>query len=884
VPLPDHTEPVTPALSPDLAPPTFIPGSQLGDRYEIGRVLGSGGYAVVYLALDRELRREVALKVLRADRMHPAALRGLRREAAVARDAASPRLVRIFDIGSSGQAVFLSMEVVEGESLRDRLAQGSLAVEEVIRIASQILEGLQVLHGLGIVHRDLKPGNLLLTASGDVKLADFGLSRQLDREETRTTVGEHLRGTIDYLSPEQALGDEADARCDLYSLGVVLFEILTGRLPYEGKSSLGTLLAHLRQRPPDLRALRPEVPHWLAAVVARLLEKAPARRYPSAAAVLADLGKRRAGIGHFLRSVRRRWRLAALVALGLSMLAGLLAGWWIGWGRPRFSHLVLLGNGSFAAAATSGERLWSRREFEGGRNIVPMRPAKRRRKELAAVLHPVGNHDPRWMHRLSFLDPETGKILRQVELPNGAGYFPGFSDTFGVWVRALDLDGDGGDEVVVTYAHTPHWPSYTVLYEPRIDRHRIVLIASGHHYLAGAEDLDGDGRREILFAGLNNRMGWFSGVAVVRLEPWVNEVPDQSVTAMASTPDHAYLAGQPESLLWYALAARAYVDLRRPLAVDAARRTVTLPLVGFPDVALDFDGFLLSPGRQRPPRARQAAREEAYRSLRETSHLLKAGPAADALPECERALAAARRAGDHLLLEWLVRVKGKTLVAADRFAEAENLFAAESARSSASSDLAYDAAFAFHLAGDLERAVGWYRRGMGRGGGLEAGRGKHEYLEGVVFALGELGRWEQALSAIERFEAVYAQQAPGPEFARQYVRWRRGEDTDRRALGADHVQDLHRYWRLEFGLAGGEEPAVLLRAAEAELRRSSETTALLGSLRGELLARLGRRAEAVEAARRAFEQCRRQADVLPSVRAHLDLVTDRLRRLETAGI
>ena len=207
---PDRTE----SVSPDAPAPVPIrvlePGTCLGRRYEIRRVLGAGGYAVVYLAYDRELRREVALKILRADRMSPGALARLRREAAIARDAASPRLVRVFDIGVSEAAVFLTLEVVEGESLRERLARGPLPIAEAVRLAAQILEGLRALHSLGIVHRDVKPGNVLLERDGGVKLADFGLALRIERAETRLTVGEGVLGTLDYVSPEQALGEEVD--------------------------------------------------------------------------------------------------------------------------------------------------------------------------------------------------------------------------------------------------------------------------------------------------------------------------------------------------------------------------------------------------------------------------------------------------------------------------------------------------------------------------------------------------------------------------------------------------------------------------------------------------------------------------------------------------
>src|SRR5262249_1174486 len=155
------------------------------------------------------------------------------------------------------------------------------------------LEGLAALHALSIVHRDVKPANVLLTAAGEVKLADLGLARQLDRDDTRMTADHAVVGTVDYLSPEPALGGGADPRSDLYAAGLVLFEMLAGRLPFPAKSDLGALLAHFHTAPPDLRRLRPEVPRWLARLVRRLLAKRPEDRYPSAVAALSDLRRRR---------------------------------------------------------------------------------------------------------------------------------------------------------------------------------------------------------------------------------------------------------------------------------------------------------------------------------------------------------------------------------------------------------------------------------------------------------------------------------------------------------------------------------------------------------------------------------------------------------------
>ena len=155
----------------------FAPGTEIGRRYEVHGVLGMGGSAVVYEAFDRELKRRVALKVLRTDRTSEASLKRFRHEVAIARDAAGSRLVRVFDIGQSGGTVFLTMELVEGESLRELLSRGPLAPERAVGIGTEVLHALADLHRLGIVHRDVKPGNILIAATGEVKLADFGLAR-----------------------------------------------------------------------------------------------------------------------------------------------------------------------------------------------------------------------------------------------------------------------------------------------------------------------------------------------------------------------------------------------------------------------------------------------------------------------------------------------------------------------------------------------------------------------------------------------------------------------------------------------------------------------------------------------------------------------------------
>jgi tetratricopeptide (TPR) repeat protein len=866
-----QTETVDPG-APDGTAGEPAPGLPVGDRYEVRGLLGRGGFATVYRAFDRELRREVALKVLRSDRGSPAALQRFRREVAVARDAASRHLVRVFDIHSSGPSPFLTLELVEGGSLAQRLESGPLPIEEAVSIATQILEGLRALHALKIVHRDVKPGNVLITADGTVKLADFGLARHLEGQETRATQPDSILGTLAYLSPEQALGQEVDVRSDLYSAGVVLFEMLTGKLPHEGRSALGTLLGHVRERPMDVRAWRPETPGWLAAVVRCLLAKNPQDRYPLADAVLADLRAR--------APVRRRWRLAAACGLLALALSGIALVALEQHRKPEFSHLVALSGMRVRAIDRDGKEMWTApkanlRSFVRA-HLHPGEPAR-----LAAVLDPEGN--PEAAHTLSILNPEDGRELRKLRLPDGGTeFFPGFSNSFAPVLDAVDLDGDGGDEIVITYIHVPWWPCYVVLYEPRIERTRIAFVASGHHHFAGAQDLDGDGHSELLMAGINNRMGWYTGIGAVRLVPSVNDTSSVRM-AIAGSPDQNYSDSSERALLWYSLGPRQrWLETLTP---NSAARTLTLGYNQGSSLVLGFNGFPAGTLSPLSNPQRQEARNTAYRYLREAERLSNAGDFAHALSQTDHALEEGIRASDARLVDWARRVRARFLIAAGHVNEGESAFESLSHTSEAASDIAFEAGKSLHLAGHLERAISWYRRGLQQGGTNDAGRYKWEYLEGEVLALSELERFNEALGAVDRFAAVYSRMGAYEEAFRQYLRWKAGGAPSWKKLRPSQDNpDFLRYWVLEFRWTEGENPEVLLRDTERELLRSSENVPQLLSLKGELLARLDRSSEALQAALEAYETGKVQRHSIVGVRAHFSLIAERAaRRAREAG-
>ncbi len=272
------------------------------DRYALRHELGRGGMAAVYLAYDAVLDRSVAVKLLHPELSHDPSFRArFRREAQTVAKLNHPNIVSVFDSGEEvvdGRHVhYIVMEYVEGQSLRDLLHTGpagrAMSTQEALDLTSEILLALQASHEMGLVHRDVKPANVMVTRRGAVKVMDFGIARALQSSSTSMTQTGAIVGTPQYLSPEQALGREVDTRSDLYSVGCLLFELVTGLVPFDGDSALTIAYAHVQEVPRAPSALNPSVSPAVDGVVHRAMQKDPAARFPDASSMMRAINEAR---------------------------------------------------------------------------------------------------------------------------------------------------------------------------------------------------------------------------------------------------------------------------------------------------------------------------------------------------------------------------------------------------------------------------------------------------------------------------------------------------------------------------------------------------------------------------------------------------------------
>jgi serine/threonine-protein kinase len=365
-------------------------GEIVGDRYKIEEVVGAGGMATVYKAFDQTLERPVAVKVMRREVVKEAdQLERFRREARAAAKLSHAHIVTVIDAGEENSRPYIVFEYVPGETLKQRIkSEGPLPITESVAYAIEIGSALVAAHAAGLVHRDVKPQNVLLDTQGHAKVADFGIARELEASDGLTKTGRVL-GTTDYVSPEQAMGEDVTGQSDVYSLGIVLYEMLTGDVPFKGENHVAVAMKHVKDQLPDIQVKRPEVSNALAAVIEKMTEKEPVDRYLTAASAVSDLedvlamesaraggltgeativfdslpkrSRRLApgGVSHPTRT-RVAWLVAALAAVGIALLLVSQLESGSGGGEPSAKAatgavIPFKSTGSFDPVATGGD-------------------------------------------------------------------------------------------------------------------------------------------------------------------------------------------------------------------------------------------------------------------------------------------------------------------------------------------------------------------------------------------------------------------------------------------------------------------------------------------------------------------------------------------------
>lgn len=267
----------------------IMKGQKISDRYQIIKSIGEGGMANVYLAYDTILDRNVAVKVLRGDLANDEKfVRRFQREALSASSLSNPNIVEVYDVGEDNGEYYIVMEYVEGKHLKALLKKrGKLTVPEVIDIALQITNGLSVAHDSYIIHRDIKPQNILILENGLIKITDFGIAVAMNA--TQLTQTNSVMGSVHYLPPEQASGKGATLQSDIYSIGILMYELLTGKLPFRGDNAVEIALKHLKEPMPSIRDELPDIPQSVENIILRATAKNPKNRYSDAREMHEDL-------------------------------------------------------------------------------------------------------------------------------------------------------------------------------------------------------------------------------------------------------------------------------------------------------------------------------------------------------------------------------------------------------------------------------------------------------------------------------------------------------------------------------------------------------------------------------------------------------------------
>lgn len=519
--------------------PLYRPGDVVAGRFRIEKILGSGASGIVYGVHDANTDGRTALKVLWDQVLsdEPALLR-LRREIQAAQCAPNPYCVAVHDLLYIEGRPAILMEWVEGETLRDKIRrQGALPCEEAAVVAGQVLQAMGHLHALGVIHRDIKSGNVLIAKDGTAKLGDFGLAKGEILGETLTQTGITL-GTPGYMAPEVIRGRPATAASDLYSLGAMLFEMLTGRMPYQGNSALEVASRQISESPPLDLLKEKRVPRWLAKVAARLLERDPADRFPSAHCAVQAIEDRKR-----IFWINRRQRRAVLALSLIAILLSVLTASALWWDRGAVPLVSFEGN-VLSAKNTFGQVLLKRTFHMPIQSACSGHFGTDGSPAIACALAwngalpaAVSDNGEKLGNEIYVLD-ETGATIFATRLRFGN---QPFAANYQVELSSHRFR-KGEPERLLAIAHHVLWyPAALFVYSPllsgtsrRQEGDRFDSFYSSGHIAKPLlfRDLDGDGTDEVVFSAINNRLykAFVAGAMDVRTS-------NASISRSYTTPD-----------------------------------------------------------------------------------------------------------------------------------------------------------------------------------------------------------------------------------------------------------------------------------------------------------------------------------------------------------
>jgi serine/threonine-protein kinase len=482
-------------------------GTTLSGRYRLEARIGSGGMSTVYRALDETLQRQVAIKLLNREVSSDSdELERFRREARAVAQLSHPHIVGVIDAGEDDGRPYIVFEFVDGETLKERIRRlGRLPVPEAVAYAIEIARALGTAHARHIIHRDVKPQNVLIDEEGSAKVTDFGIARTL--EEEGLTADGRVIGTTDYVSPEQALGHPVTGQSDLYSLGIVLYEMLTGEVPFQGDTQVAVAMKHVREPLPDVQRARPEISAALAAVVDRATCKRPADRYGDDAELIADLedvlaietarsGNATGEVTTVLRTLPSESRRVVPFRL-----------------RHRMAAVLLLLVG---AAVVVGAIVWAGSRAHHGTGPLPITPPQRSLQQVipcascASGFNPLGSPNNETPNACLAIDDQIGTYWDTQQYYDhkldkaGTGIWVYFGTRSKVGTDARDLrilDVTPGFEVTIYARHdTPpvRWPEpgwVQVSGPTTVGRNTTIPLTSGdtpyRYYLVWITSLGG---------------------------------------------------------------------------------------------------------------------------------------------------------------------------------------------------------------------------------------------------------------------------------------------------------------------------------------------------------------------------------------------------------